>query len=254
MTMGDIGGVSWWVPILVLALGLFFVAIFMAKKDSVVRCMSYTLILVILFVYILWFQLIPAIRAWHNLMPADCLIAGPPQLVSYPLKKGSLEVMHLPVNVSHIECHGQIGLSPDMDNTEGANNNYDPAKDYAMCKTGTPLHNGSTVYVKLENWKLLGPEEQDDVMKRYKEGFSYFCWVDANAPAYATFENHQHWTAIFYPLFCIPLILFLCWSAGSFNLFGACFNLAFCDPWFLRIDATTPVRDLKAMRGDYDII
>eukprot|EP00961_Rhodomonas_salina_P301506 3940491-Rhodomonas_salina.4 len=56
--------------------------------------------------------------------------------------------------LAHIECHGQIGLSPDMDNTEGANNNYDPAKDYAMCKTGTPLHNGSTVYVKLENWKV----------------------------------------------------------------------------------------------------
>eukprot|EP00287_Rhodomonas_sp_CCMP768_P004788 CAMPEP_0196729414 /NCGR_PEP_ID=MMETSP1091-20130531/9813_1 /TAXON_ID=302021 /ORGANISM="Rhodomonas sp., Strain CCMP768" /LENGTH=254 /DNA_ID=CAMNT_0042072297 /DNA_START=181 /DNA_END=945 /DNA_ORIENTATION=- len=254
MTVGDIGGVSWWVPILVFALGLFFVAIFMAKKDSILRCMSYTLILVILFVYLLWFQLIPELRSWHNLMPADCLITGPAQLVSYPLRKGSLEVMHVPVNVSHIECHGQIGLAPDMDNTEGANNNFDPRKDYGMCVTGPSFHNGSIVYVTLENWKFLAPEEQEDVMKRYKEGLAYFCWVDTVNPTYATFKNRQHWTAIFYPLFCIPLILFLCWSAGSFNLFGACFNLVLCDPWFLRIDATTPAKDLRAMRGDYDII
>eukprot|EP00961_Rhodomonas_salina_P301505 3940491-Rhodomonas_salina.3 len=62
MSLGSIGGVSWSVPILVFALALFFVAIFKAKKDSIVRCMAYTLILVILFIYLLWFQLIPAIR------------------------------------------------------------------------------------------------------------------------------------------------------------------------------------------------
>eukprot|EP00286_Rhodomonas_abbreviata_P012726 CAMPEP_0181324948 /NCGR_PEP_ID=MMETSP1101-20121128/20648_1 /TAXON_ID=46948 /ORGANISM="Rhodomonas abbreviata, Strain Caron Lab Isolate" /LENGTH=141 /DNA_ID=CAMNT_0023433191 /DNA_START=535 /DNA_END=960 /DNA_ORIENTATION=+ len=141
-----------------------------------------------------------------------------------------------------------------MTNMEGANNNFDPLKDRGMCVTGTSIANGSTAYIKLENWKWLAPSEQEDVIKRYKEGKSYFCWVDPTAPSFVTFENHQHWSAIFYPLACLPLLIFLCWSAGSFNLFGACFNLMFCDPWFLRIDAKTSSQDLRKMRGDYDII
>mmetsp|Transcript_52589 Transcript_52589/g.163199 ORF Transcript_52589/g.163199 Transcript_52589/m.163199 type:complete len:255 (-) Transcript_52589:81-845(-) len=254
MPVGDLAETNGWVIILVISFLFFIAAVLAAKKDSVVRAMAYTLVLVILATYLIWWQLVPEIRKWHNLVPADCMIAGKAQLLSYHTHHGhEVQVAHLPVNVSHIQCHGQIGNDIEMSDMQGSKT-YNPENDVIFCSTGTTINNGSTAYIKLEDWHWLDPDEQKDAIGKYEEGKSYFCWVDPTSPNYVTFENNQDWSAIFYPLVCLFLIIFLCWSAGSFTLFGACFNLARCDPVILRIDASTPTDELRRRRGDYDII
>ena len=44
------------------------------------RAITYTLGLLVLFIYIMWWHLVPEIQKFHNLVPADCLIAGAPVL------------------------------------------------------------------------------------------------------------------------------------------------------------------------------
>ena len=57
-----LGGLNPWVIVLVAVFLIFIVCVFSAKKDSAVRAIAYTLILGILFVYILIEHLLPEIR------------------------------------------------------------------------------------------------------------------------------------------------------------------------------------------------
>mmetsp|Transcript_71320 Transcript_71320/g.163473 ORF Transcript_71320/g.163473 Transcript_71320/m.163473 type:complete len:255 (-) Transcript_71320:190-954(-) len=244
-----IGGIHPFALIISVALGLFFLAILCARRDSIVRCLVYTAILIVLGVYLMWWQLIPEIRAWHNLIPADCLVAGNATYVDYT-SAGNLDmkIAMLPVDVSHIECHGQVGHDMDMTNVAGSRN-VDPKSDVFLCKIGASIYNGSTAYIKIKHWGWLDADEQVDAVGRYEQGLHYFCWVDPTTPSFVTFVNEEDWTAIFFPMCCIFLVVFLCWSAGSFSLFRAFVSTA-ADPFFLRIDATTPTESLRKMRGD----
>eukprot|EP00960_Hanusia_phi_P063602 765518-Hanusia_phi.AAC.21 len=88
-------------------------AVLAAKKDSVVRAMAYTLVLAVLATYLIWWQLVPEIRSpsklipsfdanpssrrkWHNLVPADCMIAGKAQLLSFHNQHGhEVKIAHV---------------------------------------------------------------------------------------------------------------------------------------------------------------
>jgi len=250
---GFVGGVSWLVILLTLVFLFFILITVCAKKDSWVRAIAYTAVLAVLFVYMMWWHLVPEIQKFHNLVPGDCLIAGPPVLVNYTYPHGHMIVVaHIPVNVSNIECHGEIGHGMDMTDIQGMKH-FDARKDVIFCKEGESLANESTAYLKIDNWRWLDPDEREDAIDKYKEGENFFCWVDPEKPGFVTFTNDQDWSAIFYPLACIILIIFLCWAAGSFALCSACYYCCLTDPWFLRIDASTPVSELNRRRkGEYD--
>jgi hypothetical protein len=54
--------VNLWVVVLVAVFLIFICCVFSAKKDSAVRAITYTLILGVLFIYILFEHLLPEIR------------------------------------------------------------------------------------------------------------------------------------------------------------------------------------------------
>lgn len=251
---GYIGGVSWLVILLTLVFLGFILATVCAKKDSWVRAMAYTMVLSALMIYMVWWHLVPEIQKFHNLIPGDCLIAGAPVLVNYTMHGHMIVVAHVPVDVRSIECHGEIGHGMDMTDVQGMRH-FDARNDVIFCKEGASLKNGSTAYIKIDNWRWLDEDEREDAIDKYKEGENYFCWVDPEQPGFVTFTNDQDWSAIFYPLACVILIIFLCWAAGSFALCSACYYCCLTDPWFLRIDASTPVSELNRRRkGEYDHI
>ena len=45
------------------------------------RMHSHAQVLTVLMVYMIWWHLVPEIQKFHDLVPADCLIAGAPVLV-----------------------------------------------------------------------------------------------------------------------------------------------------------------------------
>lgn len=153
---GFVGGVSWLVILLTLVFLFFILITVCAKKDSWVRAIAYTAVLAVLFVYMMWWHLVPEIQKFHNLVPGDCLIAGPPVLVNYTYPHGHMIVVaHIPVNVSNIECHGEIGHGMDMTDIQGMKH-FDARKDVIFCKEGESLANESTAYLKIDNWRWLG--------------------------------------------------------------------------------------------------
>lgn len=265
------------IMICVVLLVIFAVAVLCSKRDSIVRCITYTFMLTLLALYLIFVFLIPNLRDWHPLVPADCSIAGEPQLVAYRTSKGAVHYAHIPVNVSYILCEGVPGDEADMSNDASHRESHWPfggdgsgQLDYAqwdMCSKGSSIVNESTGYLRLDGWYEFDPDERQDALGRYKPGLSYFCWVDPQDPDYVTFHKDHTWAGIFYPLACLVLVIFLCWSAGTFALLGSCcrcMDVDTCcdcercwtgfDPWFLRIDAKTPASRLRQMRGGVDVL
>jgi len=261
-------------------LALFVIAVLCSKRDSIVRCIAYSFLLTLLAVYLIFVFLVPNLRDWHPLIPADCSIAGEPKLVAYRTSRGAVHYAHIPVNVSYILCEGVPGSEADMRNEAEHRASHWPwggqpagphagQLDYAqwdMCSKGSSIVNESTGYLRLDGWYEFDPDERQDALGRYKEGLSYFCWVDPQDPDYVTFHKDQNWAGIFYPLACLLLVVFLCWSAGTFALLGSCCRCmevdsccscehcwSACDPWFLRIDARTPLQQLRQKRGGVDV-
>ena len=153
---GYVGGVSWLVILLTIVFLFFILITVCAKKDSWVRAIAYTACLTVLMVYMVWWHLVPEIQKFHNLVPGDCLIAGPPVLVNYTYPHGHMVVVaHIPVNVSNIECHGEVGHGMDMTDIQGMKH-FDARHDVIFCKEGESLANESTAYLKIDNWRWLG--------------------------------------------------------------------------------------------------
>lgn len=132
-------------------------------------------------IYMVWWHLVPEIQKFHNLIPGDCLIAGAPVLVNYTMHGHMIVVAHVPVDVRSIECHGEIGHGMDMTDVQGMRH-FDARNDVIFCKEGASLKNGSTAYIKIDNWRWLDEDEREDAIDKYKEGENYFCWVDPEQP------------------------------------------------------------------------
>jgi hypothetical protein len=103
-----LGGLNPWVIVLVAVFLIFIVCVFSAKKDSAVRAIAYTLILGILFVYILIEHLLPEIRCVHpHRQHVFCFLLCLHNISCYTITSSLVKQFSFIMMTKHIVCVGR---------------------------------------------------------------------------------------------------------------------------------------------------